>query len=64
MQDREEMIRERAYRIWVDQGQPEGKDQEHWVLASQEIEQQAAAPKRHSRAPAAKKTTRQRKPKT
>jgi hypothetical protein len=29
----EERIRERAYRLWVEEGQPQGKDAEHWERA-------------------------------
>jgi hypothetical protein len=29
----EERIRERAYRLWLEEGQPEGKDAEHWERA-------------------------------
>jgi hypothetical protein len=26
-------IRERAHRIWIEEGRPEGRDKEHWELA-------------------------------
>src|SRR4051794_9325729 len=29
----EERIRERPYRIWIEEGQPQGKDAEHWEKA-------------------------------
>lgn len=29
----EDLIRERAYRLWLDEGQPQGKDAEHWEKA-------------------------------
>jgi hypothetical protein len=29
----EDRIRERAYRLWVEEGQPQGKDAEHWERA-------------------------------
>ncbi|QIG50804.1 DUF2934 domain-containing protein [Nordella sp. HKS 07] len=29
----EERIRERAYRLWLEEGQPQGKDFEHWEKA-------------------------------
>ncbi len=35
---REEKIRERAYAIWLDQGQCDGRDQEHWQEAEREID--------------------------
>jgi hypothetical protein len=35
----EQRIRERAFRIWLDEGQPEGRDKEHWELAKFAIAQ-------------------------
>jgi len=32
-----ERIRQRAYEIWQQEGQPEGKQQEHWERAVREI---------------------------
>jgi len=32
-----QLIRDRAYYIWLDTGCPEGRDQEHWSAAEQEI---------------------------
>jgi hypothetical protein len=29
----EERIRERAFKIWIEEGQPYGRDREHWELA-------------------------------
>lgn len=29
----EDRIRERAYLLWLDEGQPQGKDAEHWEKA-------------------------------
>ena len=34
--DRERRIRERAYRLWEEQGRPEGRHEDHWLQASQE----------------------------
>lgn len=31
--EREEEIRKQAYALWREQGQPEGKDREHWLEA-------------------------------
>ena len=31
--DLQQRIRERAFKIWVDEGQPEGRDKDHWELA-------------------------------
>ena len=36
----EERIRDRAYRIWLDEGQPEGKYLEHWLRAKREVEEE------------------------
>jgi predicted patatin/cPLA2 family phospholipase len=31
------LIRERAFKIWIEQGRPEGRQVEHWVTAKREI---------------------------
>ena len=36
VEDREQEIRERAYRIWLEAGQPEGLAADHWALAELE----------------------------
>jgi hypothetical protein len=36
--DREDRIRQRAYRIWEDEGCPDGRDREHWDRAAQEVD--------------------------
>ena len=33
--DRDERARQRAYRIWIDEGRPVGRDRDHWELASE-----------------------------
>lgn len=38
----ERRIRDRAYRIWVDEGQPDGKYLEHWLRAKREVEEENA----------------------
>lgn len=35
--EKEQRIRERAYQIWLDQGQPEGREKEHWHQAETQI---------------------------
>lgn len=35
--DREEQIRQKAYRIWQEEGEPEGREHEHWERAQQEF---------------------------
>jgi hypothetical protein len=37
MTNLEEAIRERAYRLWTADGQPEGKAELHWLKAQSEI---------------------------
>jgi hypothetical protein len=57
--DLERRIRERAYRIWVDEGKPTGKSEDHLLQAQQELEEEAAVKrgtedlKMHNPAPAA-----------
>jgi hypothetical protein len=36
--DREEIIRQRAYRIWEEEGRPEGRDRLHWDQAAREVD--------------------------
>jgi hypothetical protein len=36
--DRHEEIRRRAYRIWEQEGSPEGEDLRHWSMAEAEFE--------------------------
>ncbi len=36
----EHRIRERAYAIWIEEGKPDGRDQEHWLLACRELERE------------------------
>jgi hypothetical protein len=42
--DLEQRIRERAYRIWLDEGRPEGRDKEHWELAKFAVAEQDGLP--------------------
>jgi hypothetical protein len=37
MSDREDTIRSRAYRIWEQENQPDGRHEEHWEQAEREI---------------------------
>jgi hypothetical protein len=37
MKSLEERIRERAYQIWRDEGCPQGREKDHWELASELI---------------------------
>ena len=38
MEDMQQVIREQAYRIWEQEGRPEGRQQEHWIRAERELE--------------------------
>jgi uncharacterized protein YjbJ (UPF0337 family) len=42
--DRESRIRERAYRIWEEEGTPDGHDYEHWRQAEREVDGDVIAP--------------------
>jgi len=35
---REEMIRQRAYEIWEGEGNPKGRESEHWDQAAREVD--------------------------
>lgn len=37
MSDKTEQIRERAYQLWQQRGEPEGSDADHWLQAEREI---------------------------
>jgi hypothetical protein len=34
----EEFVRLRAYALWIEEGQPEGRESEHWERARREME--------------------------
>jgi len=38
----DDQIRERAYVIWIEEGQPHGRDLEHWLRARDELLRSAA----------------------
>jgi hypothetical protein len=40
--EKEQRVRERAYRIWEEEGRPSGKEKEHWERARTEIEEEDA----------------------
>ena len=40
MNDREQRIRERAHRIWIEEGRPEGRDRAHWDMATELVAQE------------------------
>ncbi|GAA3269283.1 DUF2934 domain-containing protein [Sphingomonas yabuuchiae] len=37
MEDREEQLRQRAYGIWQSEGEPHGRDRDHWEQAEREL---------------------------
>jgi len=44
MTDLEQRIRERAHRMWLDEGRPEGKAEAHWELARMAVAFEDAQP--------------------
>jgi hypothetical protein len=42
--DREERLRHRAYLLWLAAGRPEGRDDEFWWQAEEELRREEAAP--------------------
>lgn len=42
--DREQKIRDRAHAIWEREGRPHGRHNDHWRLASDEIEHDESGP--------------------
>ncbi len=40
MDNREERIRSRAYRLWEEAGRPEGSEKEHWTEAEKQVGQE------------------------
>lgn len=41
--DREERIRQRAHELWEQEGRPEGRAQDHWERAAQDLDREDAA---------------------
>ncbi len=48
----EAKIRETAYQIWIDEGQPEGRDEEHWLRAIEMLNAARPAANKVRKAPA------------
>lgn len=42
LNDREKMIRDRAYRIWEAEGHPHGREAEHWERARRELDDETS----------------------
>ena len=49
--DRESRIRQRAHALWEQDGRPEGRHEDHWQQASQEVEGGPAQPQDGETAP-------------
>jgi hypothetical protein len=49
--DREERIKRRAHELWEHEGRPEGRQQEHWDQAVQEVESEGSEAERGPVAP-------------
>jgi predicted patatin/cPLA2 family phospholipase len=45
--EQRQLIRERAFQIWMEQGCPAGRQVEHWVTAERKITNRHRHPKRH-----------------
>ncbi len=43
-EDREQIIRERAYQIWIEEGRPEGRHVENWRQAEAELRSGTSPP--------------------
>lgn len=41
--DFETRIRERAYQLWIERGQPEGRADDHWDEAARLVEEESAS---------------------
>ena len=41
--DRQQRVRDRAYVIWIEDGRPEGRSEDHWRRASEAIDEEDAA---------------------
>jgi hypothetical protein len=50
--DRDEDLRNRAYRIWESEGRPDGMEAEHWARAERELAAEAAGGSPAEAAPA------------
>lgn len=42
--DHEDRIRQRAHEIWLAEGQPSGREKEHWEQAETEVQETSAEP--------------------
>lgn len=50
--DRDARVREHAYRLWQQEGEPHGRDRDHWEQAEREVGNDEDAPSDDAAAPA------------
>lgn len=48
----EKKIRERAYQLWIEEGQPDGRADHHWEAAARLVEEEKAGPAPEATPPA------------
>jgi len=51
MENREDLIKARAYELWQKAGMPHGQDRIHWEEAERLVEAELSAPARNGAAP-------------
>jgi hypothetical protein len=56
MSDRETRVRERAHRLWEQEGRPSGREVDHWDQASREIDAEDGILAARKKAPRAKRS--------
>jgi hypothetical protein len=54
--DREQRIREHAYRLWEQEGSPEGRHEHHWTEALNAVEADGSSPDAETSEPSAPDT--------
>ena len=59
MDDMDRRIRERAYRLWVEDGQPHGRAEDHWHRAAEQIAAEGGKPAPATAQPRATRARRQ-----
>jgi Protein of unknown function (DUF2934) len=54
--DKEQQVREMAYRLWVAEGRPHGRHEEHWLQAKKLVSEAGNGPVPQSRPPSKRMT--------
>ena len=49
MSNLDQRIRERAYQIWLEEGRPEGREKDHWDVATELVASRMDNRRRYSR---------------